>query len=68
MNSCEKCLGTGLIGQGPNPHLREGRTVTCDACHGTGSKPVVAEDAAVDSGAPIEPKKGATLFSRIFGK
>lgn len=50
MSECTKCQGHGLIGSGDNPHLREGRTVTCDECGGTGKK--AEEAAAVEAVAP----------------
>ena len=34
--TCIKCGGDGLIGQGPEPHLKQGRIVTCDVCLGKG--------------------------------
>ena len=36
MAICKVCYGSGLVGQGLNPHLREGRTEVCKACGGTG--------------------------------
>lgn len=36
MITCEKCAGDGLIGNGPNPHLKEGHITTCPDCNGTG--------------------------------
>lgn len=67
MITCEKCKGEGLIGQGPNPHLREGRTEVCPDCNGTGQIVDEGGDAvAVDnSPAPVAPKGG--IFKALFG-
>lgn len=60
---CEKCMGSGLIGNGPNPHLRVGAVKVCDICKGTGK----IEDASVDNTDETgTPKKG--IMSKIFGK
>lgn len=74
MTTCTKCVGSGLIGQGPNPHLREGRTETCDVCKGTGKIPEAAstetndpaghKEAVDNTVAPEKPKQG--IIGRIF--
>lgn len=36
MNTCSKCRGDGLVGNGDVPHDKVGRVETCDQCAGTG--------------------------------
>lgn len=67
---CEKCQGSGLVGQGPSPSLRQGRTEVCTDCKGTGKvneKEPVEDDLStrVDN-APETPKKEG-IFKKIFG-
>lgn len=70
MIECTKCLGSGLIGSGENPHLREGHQRTCDLCGGTGKIAEGTVEAAAE--APVDnqpaapaPKDG--ILKRIFG-
>lgn len=43
---CKKCHGDGIIGNGPEPHLKQGDTRTCDVCTGTGKVEVVETQTA----------------------
>lgn len=36
MTTCTNCNGEGLVGQGDNPALKQGRIDTCSVCNGTG--------------------------------
>src|ERR1035437_1580611 len=33
---CDICKGEGLVGAGPEPHLKQGEISTCTNCSGTG--------------------------------
>lgn len=35
--TCITCGGKGLVGQGPEPHLMQGRIDSCKTCAGTGT-------------------------------
>lgn len=48
-NKCENCHGEGLVGQGEQPWLRQGRTETCKKCGGTGK---LVESAGANLSAP----------------
>ena len=37
--TCDLCRGDGLIGNGPEPHLKQGEVITCPKCKGTGKIP-----------------------------
>ena len=36
METCPVCKGDGLIGNGSEPHLKQGELRTCYVCKGTG--------------------------------
>lgn len=52
---CTKCLGDGIVGNGDNPHMKEGHQHTCDLCGGTGKI-----DAQVTA-APVEETQTADV-------
>ncbi len=53
MEKCQKCAGDGIIGGGPQPWLKLGKTSTCDDCKGTG-KPIVEVNADTNEAVPAE--------------
>ncbi len=76
MKTCDKCNGDGLIGNGPNPHLKQGRIGTCDQCSGTGkiaevsSEPAQAGDSipeTPESSETVEEPKKTSFFDKVFG-
>lgn len=54
MTTCTKCNGGGLIGNGPEPWLKQGHVTTCDICNGTGSVSDTDEADQPVADAPIE--------------
>lgn len=52
MNKCENCVGEGLVGQGPEPWLRQGHIETCPVCLGTGIKAAPAAPESVQTAEP----------------
>lgn len=68
---CERCVGKGLIGGGPNPHMLEGRIETCPDCGGTGK--VGEKDSVEEKSAPSvdnqpAPVAGGGILKWLFGK
>src|ERR1035437_9767380 len=46
---CDICKGEGLVGAGPEPHLKQGEISTCTNCSGTGQVGEVTATAPVDT-------------------
>ena len=65
MTQCPKCLGDGLIGNGDNPHLKEGRIVTCPDCNGTGLVPEEVVENVV-SAEPVNTPVDETVDNAIL--
>jgi hypothetical protein len=54
--TCDLCRGDGLVGNGPEPHMKQGEVKTCPKCKGTGKIPTgtVQEEPKVDAEQPLD--------------
>lgn len=68
MTQCNKCLGTGIVGNGPSPWLHEGVKSTCPDCKGTGLIPETGSDTASGNEGSVNNSVDSGDNSQTAGK